>query len=128
MANFQGGYSRAGLSARSFNQDQAQVSMEMGQDFDIDREVEGLSSSVARLKQMSRAITEETHLSRTAAEQLEEVLDRSRVALKQGMRKLNRAFRHSKSNHLLYLALFVVAIFLVIYFWSKVYRMIRWIL
>ena len=56
----------------------------------------------------------------------EEVLERSRMALKQGMRKLNRAFIQSKSNHLLYLALFVVGIFFLVYFWSKVYRTIRW--
>ena len=58
----------------------------------------------------------------------EEVLERSRTALKQGIRKLNRAFRQSKSNHLLYLAVFVLAIFFLVYFWSKVYRTIRWII
>ncbi|KAK9806518.1 hypothetical protein WJX73_006237 [Symbiochloris irregularis] len=124
--SYQPGYSRGGLNARTANQEQAQVTIDMGPAFDIDREVEGLTSSVARLKQMSRAITEESQLSRQAAESLEEVLERSRMALKQGMRKLNRAFHQSKSNHLLYLALFVVAIFFTLYFWSKVYRFIRW--
>ena len=56
----------------------------------------------------------------------EEVLERSRMALRQSMHKLKRAFKQSKSNHLLYLALFVVGIFCIVYFWSKVYRTIRW--
>ena len=48
---------RGGLNARAFHSDQAQVSIEMGQGFDIDREVEGLSSSVDRLKQVSYSVT-----------------------------------------------------------------------
>ena len=43
---------RAGLSARSGQSDQAQVIMEMGQGYDMDQEIEGLSSSVSRLKQV----------------------------------------------------------------------------
>ena len=43
---------RAGLSARSGQSDQAQVIMEMGQGYDTDQEIEGLSSSVSRLKQV----------------------------------------------------------------------------
>ena len=42
------------------------------------------------------------------------------------MRKLNRAYKQSKSNHLLYLALFTVAALFAVWWLSKVYRTIRW--
>ena len=50
---------RAGLSARSGQSDQAQVIMEMGQGYDMDQEIEGLSSSVSRLKQVQHSVLTE---------------------------------------------------------------------
>lgn len=55
-----------------------------------------------------------------------ETLERSTAALKQGMRKLNKAYKQSKSNHLLYLVLFALAIFTALYLFAKAYRTIRW--
>lgn len=54
------------------------------------------------------------------------MLERSNAALKQGMRKLNKAYKQSKSNHLLYLALFALAVVFFVWFLAKTYRTIRW--
>ena len=154
---------RDGLSARAYGQsDQAQISIELGEGFDLDNEIDGLRSQVGRLKevrlayvkqtilifisllaclnaqspslcsdaghsQMSRAIGEENRLQRQQAESLEELMERAKTDLKRGMRRLNRAFQQSRSNHLLYLVIFCIVIFFGLYMWAKMYRMVRWL-
>lgn len=44
---------REGLNVRAGQSDSAQVSIEMGQGYDLDNEIEGLRSDVGRLKQVS---------------------------------------------------------------------------
>lgn len=152
---------RDGLSARAYGQsDQAQISIELGEGFDLDNEIDGLRSQVGRLKevrahhvsqtlsihgcyffllqlacccltlanlQMSRAIGEENTLQRQQAESLEELMERAKTDLKRGMRRLNRAFQQSRSNHLLYLVVFCIAVFFLLYMWAKMYRMVQWL-
>lgn len=52
-------------------------------------------------------------------------MQRAQAALRRGLKKLNRSMARSKSNHLLYLALFVVSIFFVVFFWAKIARILR---
>lgn len=47
------GAHRDGLNVRAAQSDNAQVSIEMGQGYDMDDEIEGLRSDVGRLKQVS---------------------------------------------------------------------------
>ena len=72
--------------------------------------------------QLSRAIGDEQKLNAEAAETLEESLERAKLMLKKGMRRLNRAFEQSKSNHFLYLVLFMLAAFFALYFVARVRR------
>ncbi|CAK0751177.1 hypothetical protein CVIRNUC_002048 [Coccomyxa viridis] len=97
----------------------------MGQGYDLDNEIEGLRSDVGRLKQMSMAIGEENKLQKQAAETLSEYMEQAEMALKRGMRRVNKAFRQSKSNHLLYLALFCLAIFFMLMFLVRTYKLFR---
>ncbi|BDA46283.1 probable Bet1-like protein At4g14600 [Coccomyxa sp. Obi] len=128
MAFRSGGFSRDGLSTRAYAQsDQAQISIELGEGFDLDNEIDGLRSQVGRLKEMSRAIGEENKLQRQQAESLEELMERAKTDLKRGMRRLNRAFQQSRSNHLLYLVIFCIAVFFFLYMWAKMFRMVRWL-
>ncbi|KAK9845212.1 hypothetical protein WJX81_000170 [Elliptochloris bilobata] len=124
-----GGYSRDGLSARAFGQaEPASVSIDVerpGNDFDS--EIVGLSSQVSRLKQLSQAIGEENKLSRAAAEGLEETLDRAKAALSRGLKRVNRAMRRGRSNHMIYLVVFAFAVLMGVYVWAKLYRMVRWL-
>jgi predicted PurR-regulated permease PerM len=76
---------------------------------------------------MSRAIGEESRLQKEQAESLEDLMEKAKVELKRGMRRLSRAFQQSKSNHLLYLVLFCVAVFAFLYVWAKFYRLMKWI-
>lgn len=91
----------------------------------MDTEVEGLRSQVGRLKQVARAIGEENVLQGQAASSLEDVLDQASVAMKKGMRRVNRALQQSKSNHFMYLALFCLAIFFALYLWARIYRFVK---
>lgn len=134
MAEYRGGGgfpSRSALHARSsgastsYAADQGQVSINMPDAFDIDSEVEGLQGQIGRLKQVARAIGEENVLQSQAANSLEEVLDQAGLAMRKGMRRVNRALQQSKSNHFLYLALFCLAIFFVLYLWARVYRFVK---
>lgn len=75
---------------------------------------------------MSMAIGEENKLQKQAAETLSEYLEKADLALKRGMRRVNKAFWQSKSNHLLYLALFCLGIFFMLYFLIRTYKLITW--
>lgn len=55
----------------------------------------------------------------------EEALDQASLAMKKGMRRVNRALQQSKSNHFLYLALFCLAIFFALYLWARIYRFVK---
>lgn len=134
MAAYRGGGgfpSRDALHARSsgtstgFGNDQNQVSINMPESFDMDTEVEGLRGQVGRLKQVARAIGEENVLQQQAANSLEEVLDQASLAMKKGMRRVNRALQQSKSNHFMYLAVFCLAIFFALYLWARIYRFVK---
>lgn len=57
----------------------------------------------------------------------EEAMEKARAGLRKTVRRLNRTYEQSKSNHILYLLLFAVGVFTVLYTWIKFYRMIRWI-
>ncbi|CAL5227739.1 g10755 [Coccomyxa viridis] len=127
MAYRSGGFSRDGLNVRAAQSDNAQVSIEMGQGgYDLDSEIEGLRTDVGRLKQMSMAIGEENKLQKQAAETLSDYLEQADVALRRGMRRVNKALRQSKSNHLLYLALFCLGVFFMLYFLVRTYKLIAW--
>ena len=75
---------------------------------------------------MSMAIGEENKLQKQAAETLSEYLEQADVALRRGMRRVNKALQQSKSNHLLYLALFCLAVFFMLYFIIRTYKLIVW--
>ena len=76
--------------------------------------------------QMSMAIGEENKLQKQAAETLSDYLEQADVALRRGMRRVNKALRQSKSNHLLYLALFCLGVFFMLYFLIRTYKLIAW--
>ncbi len=76
--------------------------------------------------QMSMAIGEENKLQKQAAETLSDYLEQADVALRRGMRRVNKALRQSKSNHLLYLALFCLGVFFMLYFLVRTYKLIAW--
>lgn len=121
-----GGYaSRDGLSSRShlLRDNQLQISVET--DFDLDREIDGLRSQVRGLKEVSKAIHEESQQQSQLMQSLEEVLERGRLALKQTMRRLNRVYDQSQSNHLLWLFLFALAIILGTWFLAKMAHFTR---
>ena len=75
---------------------------------------------------MSMAIGEENKLQKQAAETLSEYLEQADVALRRGMRRVNKALRQSKSNHLLYLALFCLGVFFMLYFIIRTYKLVVW--
>lgn len=76
--------------------------------------------------QMSMAIGEENKLQKQAAETLSEYLEQADVALRRGMRRVNKALRQSTSNHLLYLALFCLGVFFMLYFVIRTYKLVVW--
>lgn len=49
-------------------------------------------------------------------------MDQARASLRKTMKRLNRAYADSKSNHMLYLILFALALFFAVFFWNKARR------
>lgn len=122
-----GGFSsRGGLSNRPGPSDQVQISVDPGNQFDLDTEIDGLRGQLSRLKQVSSAIHEEQTLQNSIAASLEETLEKAKLGLGRTMRRLNRTYQHSNSNHLLYLLLFVVGVFFIMYWWMKFYKLVTW--
>ena len=55
-------------------------------------------------------------------------MEKAKLALKQPIKRMNKAYDQSKSNHLLYLVLFASATLLGVYFFAKIVATIKWIL
>ncbi|KAI8109081.1 hypothetical protein M9435_005497 [Picochlorum sp. BPE23] len=132
-SSLRGYASRSGLSSRqslfgnsSQSHEQLEINMEAGT-YDIDEDIADLHSSVKGLKHVSRAIQEETSLTQQIVETLENSLDMAKMTLKQTMKRLDRVSKKSRSNHVLYVLLFGLALFFCAYFWIKVRNFLRWI-
>ncbi len=54
-------------------------------------------------------------------------MEKARTGLRKTMRRLNRTYEQSKSNHILYLLLFAVGVFILMYSWLKFYRLVKWL-
>lgn len=54
-------------------------------------------------------------------------MEQARASLGQAMRKLRRAYRQSKSNHMLWVTLFALALFFAVYAWNRTYKLLSWI-
>lgn len=76
---------------------------------------------------MSEAIGEENRLTAQVMDSLETAMEQARLSLRKTMKRLGRAFRQSKSNHMLYLMLFGLAMFFAVFFWSKLSRLWKWV-
>jgi hypothetical protein len=57
----------------------------------------------------------------------ESAMDTARLTLKKTLRRLDRVAKKSRSNHMVYVFLFAIALFMVVYAWSKVYRLLKWV-
>jgi hypothetical protein len=127
--------SRPGLSARQplFGasnappNDQLAINMESGNAYDLDDDIMDLRDSVGRLKQVSSAIQEENHLTKQVMDGLESAMETARLTLKQTVKRLDRVARKTKSNHVVYVFLFGIALFFIAYFFSRVHRFLKWL-
>lgn len=104
-----------------------QVAIEAGTNFEIDDEIEQLRSSVGRLKQVSTAIAEESRLTQQVLDSLEHAMEAAQMNLKATMKRLNRIFKRAKSNHMIYLLVFALAVFFAVFMFNKIYGFLGWI-
>jgi hypothetical protein len=54
-------------------------------------------------------------------------METTRLTMRKTMKRLKRALKNSKSNHVVYVFLFALAIFFVLYAWNKLYKIAKWI-
>lgn len=121
-----GGYtSRGGLNPRTLHGQQDQIAINVGSKFDFDSEVEDLRGHVKKLKQLSRAIEDETRQQGEIINGLEDTLERAKLLMTRTMGRLNVAYRQARSNHLLFIVLFGIAMFIGLYILGKMYRIGR---
>jgi 3-methyladenine DNA glycosylase/8-oxoguanine DNA glycosylase len=118
---------RQSLFATSDQSDQMQVAIEAGTNFELDNEIEQLRSSVGRLKQVSTAIAEESRLTQQVLDSLEHAIQAAQVNLKATMKRLNRVFKRAKSNHMIYLLVFALAVFFAVFMFNKIHGFLAWI-
>ena len=101
------------------------VQLQMPSDFDVDDEVDKLHGKVSMLKQMTGAIHEESSIRGKLIDQLEETMANAGTMMKDAKKKLDKAFKQSKSWHMTYLLCFRLMIFLVYYMLYKLGRFVR---
>ena len=104
-----------GLASRS-GADSVSISVS---GYAAESELADLRAGVGRLKALSLAVGDEARENASLAESLEATLDEARAALKAGAKRLERAFRRGKSRHMIYLALFCVAVAFGLYVAAK---------
>jgi protein transport protein SFT1 len=104
-----------------------QVAIEAGTNFELDDEIEQLRSSVGRLKQVSTAIAEESRLTQQIVDSLEHAIQAAQMNLKATMKRLNRVFKRAKSNHMVYLLVFALAMFFAVFMFNKIHGFLAWI-
>lgn len=115
--------SRGGLSARP-RQDHVQISMEK---FNYDDQVAELRRDVGKIKSLALAIEEERKLQGAEINSLEELMDKAKLKLGQARRRLNVVFKQSRSNLMLYVVLFIIAMIMVVFILNKLRRLGKWI-
>lgn len=54
-------------------------------------------------------------------------METARLTLKKTIKRLDRVARKTKSNHVIYVFLFGLALFMMLYAWSKVHRFLKWL-
>lgn len=116
--------SRGGLTSRPGQE--VQIDIHSGREYDLDAEIDGLSSQVSRLKQVAGAIHEEQNAQSGILSKMEESMEQARLGLSSTMKRLGRTFQNSKSNHLLYLLLFAVGVMVALWCLTKAYRFVKW--
>ena len=109
-----------------FNQNMQVESMEAGV-YDVDEDIMDLHSSVLKLKNVSKAIQEETTITGRILETLESSMDMAKLTLKQTMKRLDRVSKKTRSNHVLFVVLFGILIFFMVFFWIKVRNFLRFV-
>mmetsp|Transcript_13568 Transcript_13568/g.41031 ORF Transcript_13568/g.41031 Transcript_13568/m.41031 type:complete len:125 (-) Transcript_13568:1251-1625(-) len=119
--------SRGGAYKTRPGQDHVQIGIDSGNDYDLDADIDGLSSQVSRLKQVAGAIHEEQNVQNGILSNLEETMEQARLGLSTTMKRLSRTIQGSKSNHLLYLLLFAVGVMAALWLLTKAYRIVRWV-
>mmetsp|Transcript_2932 Transcript_2932/g.7914 ORF Transcript_2932/g.7914 Transcript_2932/m.7914 type:complete len:127 (-) Transcript_2932:1371-1751(-) len=105
-----------------------QVQIHIGNDFDFDKEVDGLRAHVGKIKQISMAIDEERKQQGEIIDQLDESMANAKLVLDRTMKRLNVAWNHARSNHMLVLVLSAILLFFAIYVFAKIYRVGRFVM
>jgi hypothetical protein len=54
-------------------------------------------------------------------------METARATMRQTMKRLDRVARKTRSNHVIYVFLFAVVLFFAFYFWTRVYRLLKWL-
>lgn len=119
--------SRGGLNARNSLMPSDQLQITVDQQFDFDKEVDGLRSHVGKIKQLAYAIEDERKQQDEVISGLQDALDKAGLMMKRAQRRLNITYKQARSNHLLFLVLFAFALFFSVYMLSKLYRLGKWI-
>lgn len=112
--------SEGGFSQRSsLLGDHQQLQVKVDSREEIDNHVSGLRAQLHKLKHVASEIHNETKQQQELMQQLEQALISGQAAIKNGVRKLNRALASSGSAYLVHVILFALFCFFLVYLWSK---------
>lgn len=152
MGDWHSGNSRSGLSSRSRAPGDSHLQISVEGEFDFDQEIEGLRSQVQKLKHVTHLSPFQKLFFRRSVEALtmkltskanfsikwyffsfslartpsqREAMEKTQHQLKRVSKKLNKVYEQSKSNHLLWLVLFVFCIIFAVWMLAKITHMTR---
>eukprot|EP01026_Neomeris_dumetosa_P030125 TRINITY_DN2417_c0_g1_i2.p1 TRINITY_DN2417_c0_g1~~TRINITY_DN2417_c0_g1_i2.p1 ORF type:complete len:136 (+),score=12.12 TRINITY_DN2417_c0_g1_i2:150-557(+) len=125
--------SREGLNSRhqllyGQNGGAVQVTVDPMQEFDLDKDLEDMSKQVNLLKNIAGQINEENKENTRVMDELQAYMDRAKMAMDRGMKRLSKVYKQGGSNHLLFLVLFAIGVIMFLYFFTKVVKFVQWLI
>mmetsp|Transcript_32409 Transcript_32409/g.60917 ORF Transcript_32409/g.60917 Transcript_32409/m.60917 type:complete len:128 (+) Transcript_32409:200-583(+) len=95
------------------------------EDDDLDAEILGLRGKISMLKKVSSEIGQEVDLRHRLILDLEDIISKASTSVKKTMRTVTKLYNESSGNkHMYILLLFVFLVFLVVYSWKKMSKML----
>lgn len=114
--------SREGLSTRPVaSSDEIQLRIDP-MHADLDDEISGLRRQVRQLRNVAQEIESEATFQNDFLNQLQMTLIQAQSGLNRNMKRLNRSIIQHGSSHIVHVVVFALAIFSLVYFWTKLSR------
>ncbi|KAK3236508.1 hypothetical protein CYMTET_53356 [Cymbomonas tetramitiformis] len=100
------------------------LQMQMDPTEQLDSTVDVLRGKISMLKEVSAQIGDEVSIRNKLLTDLEGTMEKVSQTIKSSMKKMNKMYNDGSGNHMIFLVLFIFAVFILMYVWKKIYRLV----